>query len=962
MVFRIVFFLSFLFSQNALAQDPYTINYTINEGFPSNTIYSANQDEKGFLWFTTDVGLVKFDSHKFELFNTDKGISDNEIFQMKTDFKGRTWLLTLSGKLSFIYKNKIYNENNSSLIKQVSGSGIAADFYEDKNHFIYITFRNSQITIINPKNEVAKQKITKNSLAGIWKYHNTICVITGEGIYNSATRKKIKPFEKQSFFKIHHTQYGDYLSDTNILYKINADNDFSKIIELPNQPEILNIYLETENKIWISTRNGLFLINNSTLVNSYFNDYAITSIIKDFEGGYWVSTLKNGLFYVPSFDILIDKMEVKEQLKINCISINSKKEIWVGGDNNNYYVKKPKQRFERKIAFVNKKKDLVTNIRFYDNDTYVIGKNGVNKIDNKNNVTNYNFSSNDILINDKQFYIGYTYAYKFSIEKPENFNADYINSKIILNKRVTTLSEGNDNQVWIGSNFGLFQYTKKDSIQYWGDKSAIFQTSIEDIYYDKNTKTVFVATASKGIVAIQNNKIKFQINKGLNSNTCNSIKKIAETNYLIGTNNGLNLLIFKNKTIEVQNLNAILGLKNNKINDVDFLDNIVYLATDNGLLSFNFKQIIAKKGKPKCHIINIRNQNKIIAENFIFPYNKSDISISFNGISYLNQGNLTYYYKLNSKNNEWTSSKESQINYKLLPPKKYIFSVYAIDGFGIKSNVETIKFEILPPFWQKIWFLILSVIIFSLLLFFFIKYRLKKIQSRFDKEKIIIQNERDKANLEKQMIELEQKALRMQMNPHFIFNALNTIKGYYSEGNDEKAGDYISKFSRLLRMLLENTEQTIPLATEIKMLQLYIDLTKIRYKNAFNYSIEIDEKINQEEVAIPTLLLQPIVENAIIHGLSPKKENGLLLISFYKKENQLECVVKDNGIGRKASAEKQKHKQHESKAIEITKERLNLLEKDENIKSDFTIEDLYDTNNNGMGTIVTISIPFKNIW
>jgi LytS/YehU family sensor histidine kinase len=163
-------------------------------------------------------------------------------------------------------------------------------------------------------------------------------------------------------------------------------------------------------------------------------------------------------------------------------------------------------------------------------------------------------------------------------------------------------------------------------------------------------------------------------------------------------------------------------------------------------------------------------------------------------------------------------------------------------------------------------------------------------------------------------------------------------------------------------MLLENTEQTIPLATEIKMLQLYIDLTKIRYKNAFNYSIEIDEKINQEEVAIPTLLLQPIVENAIIHGLSPKKENGLLLISFYKKENQLECVVKDNGIGRKASVEKQKHKQHESKAIEITKERLNLLEKDENIKSDFTIEDLYDTNNNGMGTIVTISIPFKNIW
>jgi ligand-binding sensor domain-containing protein len=101
-MFRIVFFLSILFFQSALAQDPYSINYTINEGFPSNTIYSANQDEKGYLWFTTDVGIVKYDSHKFELFNTENGLSDNEVFQMKTDFKRRTWLLTLNGKLSLI--------------------------------------------------------------------------------------------------------------------------------------------------------------------------------------------------------------------------------------------------------------------------------------------------------------------------------------------------------------------------------------------------------------------------------------------------------------------------------------------------------------------------------------------------------------------------------------------------------------------------------------------------------------------------------------------------------------------------------------------------------------------------------------------------------------------------------------------------------------------------------------------
>lgn len=962
-MFRIVFFLSILFFQSALAQDPYSINYTINEGFPSNTIYSANQDEKGYLWFTTDVGIVKYDSHKFELFNTENGLSDNEVFQMKTDFKRRTWLLTLNGKLSFIYKNKIYNETNSTLIKQASGSGIVADLYEDSQHFIYITFRNAEITIIKPNNKVTKLKTLKNSLAGVWKYNNQLNMITGEGILNSNTQKFINPFDKFSFYKIYHTSFGDYLSDTNILFEIDAHN-FIKKVELPNKPEILNIYVENENKIWICARNGLYFLDNNQLKKIFFKDYAVTSIVKDFEGGYWVSTLKNGLFYVPSFDILIDKMGIENQLKLNSISINSKKEIWVGGDNNNYFIKKPKKTFETKTAFANKKKDLVTNIRFYNNNTYVIGKNGVDKIDAKNNVTNYNFSANDILINKKQFFIGYTYIYKFPIEGAKNFTSYYINSKIILNKRATILSEGNDDQVWIGTNFGLFQYTKKDSISYWGNKSEKYKTSIEDLYYDNVSQTLFVASNSKGIITIKDNKIKHHITSinGLNSNTCNAIKKISATNYLIGTNNGLNLVIFKNKDIEVQNLNAILGLKNNKINDVDFLDNIVYLATDDGLLNFNLRSINDSKNKPKCHITNLKNQNITIKNNFIFPYNKNDISIEYNGISYINQGNLTYYYKLNGQGDQWSSSRETQINYKLLPPKKYTFSVYAIDGFGIKSNIETINFEILPPFWQKWWFIVLSLLILSSFLYFFIKYRLKKIQARFNQEKFIIQNERDKANLEKQMIELEQKALRMQMNPHFIFNALNTIKGYYSEGNDDKASDYISNFSMLLRMLLENTEPTIPLFTEIKMLYLYIDLTKIRYKNSFDYTIEVDKKINQDEVLIPTLLLQPIVENAIIHGLSPKKENGQLYISFHKKNNQLECIVKDNGIGRKASVEKQKHKQHESKAIEITKERLDLLENEENIKSDFIIEDLYDTNNNGIGTIVRITIPYKNIW
>jgi len=236
-----------------------------------------------------------------------------------------------------------------------------------------------------------------------------------------------------------------------------------------------------------------------------------------------------------------------------------------------------------------------------------------------------------------------------------------------------------------------------------------------------------------------------------------------------------------------------------------------------------------------------------------------------------------------------------------LVPGNYSFSVYCVDAIGVKSTVQTIYFEILAPFWQKLWFVMLCILIIAFLVYRFILYRLEQLQAKFEIEKTTIQIERDKANLERQMINLEQKALRLQMNPHYIFNALNTIKGYYSEGDSVKASSYISKFSKLLRMLLESGDQAISLASEIEMLNLYIELTKIRYKNIFHYEIVVDPQINASDTAIPTLLLQPIVENAIIHGLAPKTESGFLKITFNKSESNLICIVEDNGIGRKAS-------------------------------------------------------------
>ncbi len=946
-----------------MAQNPFCINYSTNDGLPSANIYSIYQDEKGFLWFTTDAGIVKYDSHTFSLFNTDNGLSDNEVFQMKRDHKGRVWLLTLNGKTSYIFHDKIYNESNSALVKRISGSSLMSDFYEDAQKNIYFLYRDGEIAIVKPNDQVIKKSKAKIPHIGVWKNKDKLSFLTPLGIYSEDSNLLIHNNLASNHNRTYHFQNENYLSHDNELFRVGINNQLEKIVAIPEKTEILQMYIE-KNKIWICTRNGLYLKEKQGL-KRYFENEIVSNVTRDFEGGYWISTLKNGVYYVPSFEVFINNMNASTPTKLNCISINDKKEIWIGGEYNTYFVKSANQDFVKETFPSGNQTDEVKSIRFFNGNTYIIGKTMITEIDNHHKKTAFGFGGNDILIDEQDCFIGYNLTFKMSLKKIDQIiKSKKATLNVLLSKRTSVFSKDSKNNIWIGTNTGLYQYNRKDSITNWSTKSNNLQSSIQDLYFDDATKTLLVASNSKGIITVKNNQVIDQISKknGLNSITCNTIKKIADDYYLVGSNNGLNSIAFKNKTYTIKNLNAILGLKNKRINDIDYLDDIVYLATDNGLLYFNIKNIERKNSQPKCLIESLKNQSGIVPQQqqYQFNYNNNDLSINYTGISYINQNNLSYYYKLDGQNDKWSATNESQINYKSLAPKKYTFCVYCMDGYGVKSNTATISFEILAPFWQKTWFILLCILLISLLIYAFIKYQLKQQQQLFEIERASIQFERDKANLEKQMIDLEQKALRLQMNPHFIFNALNTIKGYYSEGDAVNASTYISKFSKLLRMLLENTDQVISLANEIEMLQLYIELTKIRYKNKFEYELFVDDHLNSNDIAIPTLLLQPIVENAIIHGLAPKNEMGLLKISFLKNENQLECHVEDNGIGRDASKKNQKHKEYQSKALEITTERIALFSKDIG-KSTFEIIDLI-SDGKSTGTKVIVTIPLINIW
>lgn len=258
---------------------------------------------------------------------------------------------------------------------------------------------------------------------------------------------------------------------------------------------------------------------------------------------------------------------------------------------------------------------------------------------------------------------------------------------------------------------------------------------------------------------------------------------------------------------------------------------------------------------------------------------------------------------------------------------------------------------------QLQWIIIGSIAAFVLILILFFmvlfnRYRLKQKQHQTELEKRSVE-------LEKKSVETEQRLLRSQMNPHFIFNSLSSVQNYISIDDKIAAMSFLSKFADLIRRILENSrESTIPLEDEINALELYCELEQLRLKNKFDFSIHVEEGLNAQNVFVPPMLVQPFVENAIKHGLKRKEEKGLLDIEFRKNQSVIYCIVRDNGIGRKATTDK-KDKKHTSLALKIIQERLEVLEDVYEEKLSYKIDDLTDEQNNARGTEVMLTLPFE---
>jgi ligand-binding sensor domain-containing protein/two-component sensor histidine kinase len=335
-------------------------------------------------------------------------------------------------------------------------------------------------------------------------------------------------------------------------------------------------------------------------------------------------------------------------------------------------------------------------------------------------------------------------------------------------------------------------------------------------------------------------------------------------------------------------------------------------------------------------------------------YKQNFFSIGFSAVAYTMPKDVKFRYRLKGFD-DWTEVAGRRFaNYTNVPGGKYSFQLQAANNEGIwNKKILEMPIRIAIPFWLTGWFRIAVVLLIALGTYSLYRYRVNQLRKK----------QKMKSEYDKKLANVEMSALLAQMNPHFLFNSLNSIDSYIIRNESKKASEYLNNFARLMRLILQNSRSNyISLKDELEALELYLQMESLRFKNKFSYAIDVDETLDTCTIVIPPMLIQPYVENAIWHGLMHKTngEEGKVELILCKSEDNLLCIIRDNGIGRKRAAElkEQKVNNHKrSMGMQITEDRIEIINKLYNINASVHIYDVEDELGGAKGTRVELTIP-----
>jgi ligand-binding sensor domain-containing protein len=987
---RLIIFLLFIPFSGLLAQDLNFININTDNGLPSNECYRIAQDKRGYIWVSTEAGLVRYNSKDFVLFDKSKGIPSNNVYALDLDTaSGRLWFATGNWDVGYILNDSV------TVLKKLD---FAIPNYQLFNIFdlpykvkynysrssLFLSSHHQTREIVLKDGEFFSKQVDTTNFPRDFLFFNDSQFSYVANLYNyerNYSKDSLKaylvfskldsinlPVKKNNWFLESFSislNNNCAFSIVNYLLVLNNQNRITKTISFPSQ--IQSVYKDADNNIWIGCKKkGVFLIKNGDFNAKpihYLNKLSVSNILEDKDGGIWLTTLENGIYYCINKKLSlsfydkssIDNVPFIKVVNGNLFINNTENPLSIFSNNQIYSFKSIGPESNPKIT------GLIANTKGYllSTNLFVHQLNNSFKIVKTLSLNNYTMGGSGIiktkagkvyLLNNSGFYI---------IKEDKILYPDFISPSKIKNAQLNQ-----DDKILFTTKSDLYE-VDKTVVRKVDQKFTSSKNSMNKIFNDSYNNIWLLNNNDSIIILNQYYQMKSALLFKSKGNSYRNILQTSPLNFFVCTNFGLIKISFNDssfKNYQLHYFDKTNGLLSNDIYNIVKFKEQYYVSTSKGLSIIKRLEDLEHKTYPNTVINKIIVNDSLISPTtkLQLAYNENNISFQVDALVYkkITQREAFYKYKLQGWDNEFKTATGNTVTYDNLPPGNYKFIAKAFyDDNSEDLTPAEFSFTIKPVFWQTWWGILFLICTGMFLILLFIQWRIKRVRKQ----------EAEKSLINKTIAEYKFTALKAQMNPHFVFNSINVIQNLILEKDKTEAYNSLGKFSRLIRYILNQSDSVYAtIEEEITLIDLFVELNQLRVQHLFTFKKEIQPETLV--YSIPSLIIQPFIENALWHGILPykgekkgEKKGEIILRIFSNQKNVLTIEIQDNGVGRKATEIKKSASSiYKSKGINLIKERLNAYTSMN--KNSLAELDIIDLEENGMplGTLVKLKISIAN--
>ena len=959
------------------SQTPPYYHYTTSDGLGSSTVYYAMQDRDGFIWFGTLNGLSRFDGKRFTTYRTKDGLNSNVITSVVEGDEGELYAANFEKGINILEDGKI-----EDYCSEVNGKSFSMSYlmkYQKKlyaYHGLVALISFSQKTDGGPApHNIPTYPSQLYRLAQL--SDNNLVASTTRGLYaiknDSLVKMSISGLKDTSVFSLTPGSDGSFFVGTRgMIYQIKK-NSVIRRFRLHNDGEVNQLYTDRNDNIWFAVRSkGAFLIpaGSDEIINigrkMGLEKTQVNNYLEDREGNIWINTFGKGVYCLNN--LYLTNYSEKDGLGNNDVHsiVKVRSGRLVIGTFNGIDILENGVFDHLKDNSGKPFNGDVSSIKEFGDTLYVSwgALGGSRYVPHKGLrffllfARSFHKTSDGLYLNGSWFN---TINVQRSPERARGYFPLPIFGDSARTNRLYDIVEDSRKNIWVGTGLGLSRLSflpGKSGRDAWQKSffpdDPVLNSRINSIYADRKNNVWFAGVKGIARYNLENDSVtSYNSISGFDVSSATSIVSDNKNRLWIGTMSGLYL--YDGNFIE--HLNSQTGLPSDEVLSLYYDNdrNVLYVGTSNGFSSLDIGLFEGYKPSPlSVKIISIKAGDSVYTkyENLVFEPEQDNIYLDFKALNFASPGTVKYKYKLYD---EWIETEYDFLNLISLHHGTYSLQIMAKAHNTDWGEPSLLAFSIKPRFSETIWFNVGIIALFVAASGSTVAWRLKR-----HNEKI-----RKQLELTEKINELEHQALSAMMNPHFIFNALNSVQYLINSQRNEEANEYIAMMAKLIRKNLDVAGNAfILLSEEINRLKLYLDLEKLRFQERFTYEIITGRDLDVGSVMIPNMIIQPFVENTLWHGMVDAGSSGLVTISFAFENVEIDSVtcrsliikITDNGIGIREALKKKKE-DHTSKGIQIIEERLKLLSTKLQLPQPIVFEDLSSRNSDSHGTEVIISLP-----